>query len=504
MSDTQWTVSTDVGKNPNSVAVDIINQINHEFINKGVKFVIQVGDLTDNGTNVALDTRAQAAQPLYNAGIGFYPLRGNHESSKDAALHFQTLFPQTQGSGPDVFGAKNFSSPFASLKGLSYSYDYGNARFVLLDQFTRTDGTGSTNTNIIDQLGWIGTTLAGKPANGHAFVFGHKNLIGENHTDVLFGANPGQNSAAQDTFIGSLASNGVRYYISGHDHIHQRSIIKSFSGPHQVQEIIGASDSSKFYIPLGNPELPGTINNDVQFDNPARETSIAQERNAIGYYIYTVDGSCVSVDYYSSKAYPTNQSGEYLISTTPTLNFIKQETFGYCLNGQEFLVGQGQPYTTFNDNFGGTTAAILSGKNGNLERDGSLRPFTNAVETGWSHQTYDTASNILHLWGMANSLGSAETDVFTLSMTYDPRRLSAASLYGGSFGLATKGDDGEWINAVDMNFSGNKRFVLGPWDPSYKLGTYGVEPNTHTAWAVINYNGDFAVTRFENHQGQKH
>jgi hypothetical protein len=506
MSDTQWTVPDD-GKNPNSVAVGIINQINQEFIHKGVKFVIQVGDLVDSYSPAAMDTRAQAAQALYNAGIGFYPLRGNHESSKDAALQFQTAFPQTHGNGLDVFGAKNFSSPSPILAGLSYSYDYGNARFVLLDQFTRTDGTGSTNTNIIDQLSWINSTLSGKPANGHAFVFGHKNLIGENHTDMLFGATPADNPGAQNMFFTSLASNGVRYYISGHDHIHQRSIITSPDGNFKVQEIIGASDSSKFYIPLGNPQLPGTINNDVKYDNPMRETSIAQERNSIGYYIYTVDGPCVSVDYYSSKAYPKLDSGEYLIYATPTLNFIKQETFGYCLNGKEFLVGQGQPYTVVEDNFGGTAAEILSGINGSLSLDGSLRPLTNAVETGWSHQTHETASDILHLWGMASNLGSDQTDVYTLSMSYDPKALGRNNLKSGKFGLAIKIDKREWINAVDMNFFGAKKFVLGPWKSDYRLGTYGVDPSTHTAWAVINYNGDFAVAEFndqedENRQGR--
>jgi hypothetical protein len=60
--------------------------------------------------------------------------------------------------------------------------------------------------------------------------------------------------------------------------------------------------------------------------------------------------------------------------------------------------------------------------------------------------------------------------------------------------LAAIDDNGNWINAVDRNYGGSKQFVYGPWDSSYKLGTYGVDPNTHTAWAVINYTGDFAVS----------
>lgn len=37
----------------------------------------------------------------------------------------------------------------------------------------------------------------------------------------------------------------------------------------------------------------------------------------------------------------------------------------------------------------------------------------------------------------------------------------------------------------------------GPDKPSYPLGTYGVDTRTKTAWAVINYDGDFAVARFD-------
>ena len=53
---------------------------------------------------------------------------------------FKDNFPQTQGQGPNLFGATNFSWPASTndiLKGLSYSFDYGtpgnNARFVVVD-----------------------------------------------------------------------------------------------------------------------------------------------------------------------------------------------------------------------------------------------------------------------------------------------------------------------------------------------------------------------------------
>ena len=94
------------------MAVDAINQINQQFIDKGVQLVVAVGDITDKGTVAALDTRAAFAQALYNAGVGFYPLRGNHESKDTAAKEFQRIFPQTQtgvnnNTPADVYNVKN-------------------------------------------------------------------------------------------------------------------------------------------------------------------------------------------------------------------------------------------------------------------------------------------------------------------------------------------------------------------------------------------------------------
>jgi len=38
--------------------------------------------------------------------------------------------------------------------------------------------------------------------------------------------------------------------------------------------------------------------------------------------------------------------------------------------------------------------------------------------------------------------------------------------------------------------------VNGLWKAGCALGTYGVDPSTHTAWAVIDYTGDFAAASF--------
>lgn len=54
-------------------------------------------------------------------------------------------------------------------------------------------------------------------------------------------------------------------------------------------------------------------------------------------------------------------------------------------------------------------------------------------------------------------------------------------------------DNGNWVNAVDGNTGGTPNFVLGAWNSSYTLGTYGVDTTNNTTWAVLNHNSDFAV-----------
>jgi hypothetical protein len=509
MSDTQWTSATDPsGENPNGVSVSIIDQLNREFIDKRVKFVIQVGDLTENGNNADETVRADAAEPLYKAGIGFFPMRGNHETYASPANSFaipvfQSLYPQTRGLS-NTFGAGNFSSPTsvsADLNGMTYSFDFNNARFVILDDWATTSQNVTAagynyGYSISQQQPWIDSRLQNRTPQ-HAFVFSHQNLIGENHQDTLFNGYTNANPAMQNAFLSSLESNKVEYYVSGHDHVHQRSLIASPDGQSSVQEIICASDSSKFYTPK-------SVTDANWFGQKARETSVSQDLFTIGYYIYTVDGPRVTVDYYgddhgnwkSDNNYPGSEPNQ----VTQTLNFVKKESWGYSLNGKEFLVGgaHSTSYTAVQDSYQSTTARILSGTYSNSETDYTSRVLTQTVDTGWTAKDDGRlSSDILTLWGMdsagaeRNSQGILKTDTYVLSMTYDGQKNPQAN--NGRFGLATKDSKGNWTNAVNLNFGGSEQFVAGPWNSSYGLGTYGVDPVTKTAWAVIDYDSSFAV-----------
>ena len=386
---------------------------------------------------------------------------------------------------------------------MSYSFDFGpagsNARFLIVDDWA-TPSKSATYAgypygySVGDQQSWISSRLDKNTRNTtHAFVFSHQQPMGENHQDSLFSGYTDANPDMQNAYFASLQSNNVKYQITGHDHVHQRSIIASPDGKSSVQELIAASASSKFYTPKAADDAKW-------YGQKTRETSLSQELYTPGFYIFTVDGNRVTVDYYSNTVGGFQSDAAYpgiagsTTGVTPTLNFAKKESWSYSLNGKEFLVGgaKSTSYTAVQDSFGSTTASILAGTYSNAAKDSINRTLTQSVTTGWSASTSGTLSDILSLFGMS-AVGSAQTDTFTLSMKYDASKVNSGQAESGGVGIATPGSAGKWVNAVSKNTGGTAKFVNGPWQSSYGLGTYGIDTKTNTAWAVINYNGNFVV-----------
>lgn len=510
MADSQWTMPDD-GKNPNSVAVDIINQVQRQFIRHKVDFVIQVGDFTDAGWvgngigKTAIDTRALFAQDLYNSGIGFFPLRGNHESSPEAAAEFRRVFPQTQHGlqnaspvdvlsmvnpdalrqpSPSYSGAmftvgSNFSTPYTALLGLSYAFSHKNASFIMLDNFPVDT---NTSFSIRDQQPWITRLLTTRGADNHAFVFTHMDF------DNMFSVN---DSEGRNNFIRSMAQSNARFLVNGHVHMHNHSVLYSSDLAWSIHQLVCAPSSSKFYLPAPPTDPPS-------IDYLRRP--IGQELKTIGYYIFTVSGSNVTIDYYSADVNAIYSSGAYQISSVPDLNFIKRETFGYSLRGKETLVPPGRTYTSIKDVYSSrvgalpTSVGINGGSNGRYAVNGSGIPLNKAVNTGWSPMLADTSSDIVMLWGI-ETMGDLQPDIYTLSISYYPSRIDPAAIRSGALKIAIRDGDGNWVNAVSKNRGGISSFVYGPYDSSYGLGTYGVDVSNNTAWAVVNNSGEFAVVQ---------
>jgi hypothetical protein len=243
---------------------------------------------------------------------------------------------------------------------------------MLLDQF---DGFGSYyNSTIPMQQYWIDDTLSHRPVSTHAFVFVHKNILGCNHKDNMFGSqipkydangnptidpkgnptfesDPGDCSgfvfygtdtqkaaqkafmyakqSAANNFIASMQANHVNFVISGHDHQHYESLVTSPNGRSKVYQLITQSASSKFYTPVE----PVSINN-LPFQHDV---------GRIGYYIITVNGPLVIIDYYGDST-----GGSYYGLNGGSFNFIKISRIIYSLNGNEEPVVRGTSNSAMN------------------------------------------------------------------------------------------------------------------------------------------------------------
>ncbi len=356
---------------------------------------------------------------------------------------------------------------------------------------------------VAQQQAWINRRL-NRLTRGteHAFVFTHQPLMAEDHQDTIFSGYTNANQSWQNAFYSSLMTNGVGYYISGHDHMHQRSIIQSPDGLSNVEELICQSCSSKFYTPVA-------LANSGWYGQKYRETSISQELYTVGFYIFTIDGPTVTVDYYSdtqgnwysSADYPNNPSGSGPgLFITPTFNFTRKETWGYSLSPygvSTFTLTQGSGFTM---KFGDTTAQV--NKTSFTAQDYTGRSLTKDVAAWWAKRDSVAnaclASDVLTLLGAASAAIKENQDSVTYNsndpaaiiMTYD-REFNRDEM----FMLGAMDGEGKWVNAVDLNFGGTKSFVNGPWNQSYPLGTYGFDHKTRTAWAVVNHDSDFAVIK---------
>jgi 3',5'-cyclic AMP phosphodiesterase CpdA len=353
------------------------------------------------------------------------------------------------------------------------------------------------------QQPWISAQLAGRATGTHAFLLTHKGLNLPYHTDVLLGNDPSQNAAATDAFMASLSQNGVRYLICGHDHMHDRSIVTANDGKSSpVTQLVSSSNSNYNYFPRNASVSPGDKLND-SYTSVRRRKIVAQELNTFGYYIVTVDGPNVTFEFYSSPSYAAFDLGQHqwdlasvtTVPATPPLNFSLHETFGYSLVGKDFQIPFGSSFTAVSDTSpNGTVAKLLSGSNVVQDTDYSGYQFVRSVSTGWATGAGAQVSDIFYLWGLHSTLVSSQSETYALQMSYNAG-VSSALLNAGKVYIAAIGDGGGWVNAASANFGGTPVFVLGAWNSSYPLGTYGVDVANGVAWAVVNYDGVFAVTQ---------
>lgn len=307
--DTQW---KPYDEENNSVAIHIIDAVVAELVRQKVDLVLHVGDLTDHSSQAAFDTAARHFKPLEDAGIRFYPIRGNHDSKTlDAVDQFRKAFPDLPGTP----GQPGTCPPLPYIEGLTYAFVHKNVKFIMLDTFPVDDGSDE---GIAYKPGlyqpWIDRELE-QDDHRHAFVAAHKNLIGQSHKDNIFTSskNSDKYPRMQNRFFASLQKHGVRYCFSGHDHMYYRSMITSPDGLSRVMQIICGSCCHKFY----SPKEPYS----------SRDEPIVQDLGRVSFLVFTVDGENVSAECFSTEPFGVEPASP---------KWGVRDRFGYSLDGDAF------------------------------------------------------------------------------------------------------------------------------------------------------------------------
>jgi len=148
----------------------------------------------------------------------WYPVVGNHELPGGG----QESYP---GSNMDWLRGYNYGAVNPGPSGCpetTYSFDYANAHFVVLNEYCDTSGDTATSGDVPDHLyNWLVDDLSATDKT-HIFVFGHEPAYPQPDADNgrvrHLGDSLDQYQAHRDRFWNLLRNKRVAAYICGHTH----------------------------------------------------------------------------------------------------------------------------------------------------------------------------------------------------------------------------------------------------------------------------------------------
>ena len=193
----------------NGVNVPILTEIANEIVKRDVDFVLLSGDLVvgsreQEEIQSQLTTWMDVMKPVYDAGIGVYPIRGNHDTGGTTTSAESTAWNNIftgafalPGNGPE------------NEKNLTYSFTHKNALIIGLEQY-------GIERHTINQK-WFEEQLS-ENTKPHIFVYGHAPAFEVHHKDCL-----DDHPEKRDEFAAALEKAGGRLYFAGHDHFYDHA-----------------------------------------------------------------------------------------------------------------------------------------------------------------------------------------------------------------------------------------------------------------------------------------
>jgi hypothetical protein len=244
-----------------------------ETLSKGGpgQFMVSAGDIDPPSQAFA------AIRSYIGPDYTWYPVVGNHESETSSDMAWLRGFNENGTALPNIVRA----GP-AGCEETTYSFDYGNVHFVVLNQYFDGARDNAGDGDVPDALyNWLDSDLAAS-LKQIILVFGHEPAYPQpdaesgrlRHENDSLNAHP----ANRDRFWQCLADRGVTAYICGHTHDYSVVRVKRDGSIDQ------SGASGVWQIDSGHAR--GTA------DKGARSTFVmfyATDDDSLWYYTYRLD-----------------------------------------------------------------------------------------------------------------------------------------------------------------------------------------------------------------------
>ncbi|MBA4388104.1 MAG: hypothetical protein C0404_08995 [Verrucomicrobia bacterium] len=186
----------------NQINTNVLKEIAYAITNEQPAFVLFAGDLVNSGNDTAFRAWTNIMAPVYQAGIGLYPVMGNHDTAAVSA--YTNIFgPGLPANGPSGELYRTFS------------FCYSNALFLGLDNYVNLDRVNQA---------WVDSVLATNYMP-HVFAYGHVPAFVVDTHDTL-----GNYVSQRDVFWRSLEAVGAKAYFCGHAHFYDHARLDSGDG----------------------------------------------------------------------------------------------------------------------------------------------------------------------------------------------------------------------------------------------------------------------------------
>jgi hypothetical protein len=294
----KFIVTGDSRGTDNGVNTTILSELATEIVNQAVDLVVFPGDLVTGGVDqAALESQLLnwrgIMQPVYDAGIGVYPVRGNHDLGSPAgATAWNNVFSGSYAlpqNGP------------AGEENVTFAVAHENALFLGLDQYVTPHRVNQT---------WIDEQLAGSAAP-HIFPFGHEPAFEVEHTDCL-----DDYPAERDAFWHSLEDAGGRTYFAGHDHFYDHARADDDGDPdNDIHQYVVGTAGAPLYAWSGYYDGD---NGDYVLEN-------LRHARAYGYVLGEVDGLTATLTWMrrvAANEFEAREQWSYTVPEPATLGLF--------------------------------------------------------------------------------------------------------------------------------------------------------------------------------------